>query len=236
MPAPLPVQRSARHVYSYYAALPAWAALAVLFISSGWLRAAAEKVLDVAWWNGSTIHGFLTEHADATVPFYGLFADGIVRPMAGPVAWGVAAVQVAVGVALLIGWRPRAALVAGMSLNLHFVLAGAVSPSAFYLVIQGSLLLWFIDADRRAVRAHARTWLAVLGAVVFLACVPFIRTVHPAGAIDDPALMLCFLAGLAVLAGLRLSVARPQREAVVERLDPVGLPAEMSRSAPFGAP
>jgi hypothetical protein len=57
----------------------------------------------------------------------------------------VVASQVAAGVALVTGWRVGWALIAGMFLNLNFVLVGAVDPSIFYLVAQMALGLWMVD-------------------------------------------------------------------------------------------
>ena len=200
MPAPRCIRRSVRHVVDYHGALPPWATLAVLFIASGWLRAGAEKLVDPQWWTGATLEQFLVDHAGAELALYSPFTDSVVAPAAVAVAWFVAAVQVLVGISLLVGWSPRVALVAGMALNVQFVLAGAVNPSAFYLVIQGALLVWSIDQLPARQRERAWGWLTPVAVGLFFLCVPFIGTLHPADAIDDPALMLCFLAVLVVVA------------------------------------
>ncbi len=174
-----------------------------LFLAAGWLRAAAEKVIDPHWWNGDELERFLVEQRPHMLPFFRWFADGLVQPLATPVAWLVVGLQAAIGVALVLGRAPRVALWAAVALNVCFTMAGRVNPSAFYLVMELALLVGlsrptgFVIARRRAT-----LWL-----VPALAALPFARTVEPSEAIDDPGLMLAFVCMLAAVSTVAWSLA-----------------------------
>jgi thiosulfate dehydrogenase (quinone) large subunit len=167
-----------------------------LFLAAGWLRAAAEKLIDHEWWSGEKLRSFLdAQHRDA-LPFFRPVMDSVIAPYAVQVAAAVAILQLLIGLALLVGRPLRTALWAGIVLNVVFVLCGRVNPSAFYLVMEASLLYAVSTGHLgRGVRTPtARSfltigaWLAVAGAMA-----PFVRTLEPAEVIDDPAMMLVFL-------------------------------------------
>jgi len=183
-----------------FAGQPAWAAVTEVFIGLGWLRAATSKVIDPSWWSGDYLTGFLTEHSDATLGWYAPFVDAVVAPNARLVAPSVLILQLVVAASLLTGRARSIGLCFGIALNLHFVAAGAVNPSAFYLLAQGALVLWLIDRwsarqTQAMLPAIAASGLAVAGFNV-----PFIRTMHPANVIDDPAIMFATLGILTCLA------------------------------------
>ncbi len=46
---------------------PAWVVVTQVFIGLGWLRAAAEKLIEPHWWAGGTINDFLADHDDTTL-------------------------------------------------------------------------------------------------------------------------------------------------------------------------
>ncbi|MEL6985044.1 MAG: hypothetical protein AAFO29_21615, partial [Actinomycetota bacterium] len=124
-----------------------------------------------------------------------------ILPAAAAVAVVVLVVQVLIGTALTVNRAVMPALVAAGSLNLVFLAVGAVNPSAFYLVGQGAVALWHLG--RRPPSAGlSRGLQAAVAVAVALAVisVPFIGTIHPAGVIDDPAIMMGMLAGLTALA------------------------------------
>ncbi len=186
--------------FARFAGQPAWAAVTEVFIGLGWLRAATSKVVDPSWWSGEYLTGFLTEHNDTTLGWYAPFVDAVIAPNAWLVALAVLILQLVVAASLLTGRARPIGLGFGVAMNLHFVAAGAVNPSAFYLLAQGALVLWLID------RWSARQTQAVLPAVAASGLAvagfnaPFIRTLHPANVIDDPAIMFATLGALTCLA------------------------------------
>lgn len=189
---------------------PPWVLLTRLFFGLGWLRAATEKLIDPYWWNGAGIEAFLVEHENGTLAWYRPFVDHIVQPHLDTVVVLVVAIQLAAGIALLSGRHLGVALTVGMFLNLNFVAAGAVSPSAFYLVAQGALVLWLVEQQPEPLYRRA-----LLGGTCFLVVLglvgtPLIRTLHPSEVIDDPAIMLLVLGLLAALATVE-TVRRHQR-------------------------
>lgn len=166
------------------------------------------------------MRGYVTEQlatGAVTITPYRAVMAGVWRPLATPVGVGVMCTQLLVGLALLVGYRTRVALAAGMALNVAFVLAGSVDPSAFYLVL--GLALWMggprelpgLDVARAGVWRRRevpvprprRTTLVVAIAVLALAAaalLPFVRTLDPAHVVEDPALILLTFVGLATLA------------------------------------
>ncbi|MEM7096381.1 MAG: hypothetical protein AAF567_25475 [Actinomycetota bacterium] len=162
------------------------------FLAFGWLRAAAEKAISPDWWSGAELEAFLAEQSTHMLAFMDPLTDSLVRPLPQLTALVVMVVQLVLGAALLTGRRLGGALLAACGLNTIFVLLGAVDPSAFYLVLQLTLLLalaaqhgWFTTSRRLSVIAGSAA------AMVLLA--PFVRTIHPAEVIDDPAIMLVTL-------------------------------------------
>lgn len=60
----------------------------------------------------------------------------------GPaVGWLVIATEMAVGIAVVLGIATNAFLIVGIACNVMFLLAGAVNPAVFYIIIEGTLLL-----------------------------------------------------------------------------------------------
>lgn len=174
-----------------------------LFLAAGWLRAGVEKVIDPSWWTGGVLDRFLTEQRPHMLPFFRSFSDVLIEPLALPVAWLVVGAQVVIGVGLLLGRFPRRALWAGVALNVCFTMAGAVNPSAFYLVMELALLIGLSrPTDLTIAWRRATLWL--VPAVLVL---PFARTLEPAAVIDDPALMIAFVCGLAAVSTISWSAA-----------------------------
>ncbi len=169
-----------------------------LFLAAGWFRAGVEKVIDPAWWRGETLLGFLDEQREHMLPFFVWFSDTAVAPMPAVVAFVVAEAQLAIAICLLTNRFVRPALWAGIVLNVSFTLAGAVNPSAFYLVMQVTILL----ALSRPVGVTIAVRRAALWCIVAATMLPFVQTVHPADVIDDPGSMLAFVAVLAALGTL----------------------------------
>lgn len=173
-----------------------------LFLAAGWLRASIEKVIDPTWWSGVHLGGFLDEQRPFMLPWFRVFADYVVEPLAPMILWLVVAMQLLIAVCLIANHDIKAALWAGIILNVSFTMAGRVNPSVFYLVMQLALL--FVLA--RPVRERIALRRAVLWLVPAVLVAPFTRTLHPAHVIDDPALMLSFVAVVASTTTIAVSV------------------------------
>lgn len=175
-----------------------------LFLVAGWARAGIEKVIDPDWWSGAGLLQFLDDQRDHMLPFFLPFADHVVTPLAPVVAWLVLWMQLTIAVCLLANRHVRPALWAGVLLNLCFTMAGRVNPSAFYLVMQLTLLV----ALSRPVPLQIALRRAALWLVPATLVLPFARTIQPAEVIDDPALMISFVAVLAAVSTVAI-VNRP---------------------------
>lgn len=184
------------------ALLPSWVILTQLFIGLGWLRAVGEKVINPNWWTGDVIDDFLLSHSELTLSWYQPFIDVVVSPGATLIALVVVVGQLVAGLSLVSGRHLGVGLGLGMALNLHFLAAGAVTPSAFYLLAQGALVLWMAERQPSA-RTSARLEVAAAVAI-FLAAMslPSISTLHPAQVIEDPAVMYVFGGTLTTMACL----------------------------------
>ncbi|MFV0257230.1 MAG: hypothetical protein ACK5PP_02110, partial [Acidimicrobiales bacterium] len=177
-----------------------WMLITMLFFGLGWSRAAAEKVIDPAWWNGSRLADFVADHTDHALGWYRPFLVGFVGDHTVTVAAVVVVLQLVAAVTLLTGWRLEAGLAAGMLFNLHFPAAGAVNPSAFYLIGQGAVALALCQATGRP--SHRILLAAEIGVVALaVASAPSLRTLHPAEVIEDPAAMVFTVAALVVIGG-----------------------------------
>lgn len=183
---------------------PAWVVLTELFIGLGWIRAAAEKLIDPAWWRGEGIERFAALNTDRTLGWYRPFLE-LVLDLAPLVAILVIAGQIIAGLTLSSGRSLPVGLAAGMFLNLHFMAAGAVTPSAFYLLAQGALALWLCERHARPAPARALKVSAAAGAFAVGLNLPFVSTLHPHHVIEDPAVMFCLGGSLAVLTCLLAS-------------------------------
>ncbi|MGH1491718.1 MAG: hypothetical protein ACRBK7_20380 [Acidimicrobiales bacterium] len=177
-----------------YRGVPAAVLLPQLFLAAGWLRAAIAHTFDGTWWSGAYIRGFVAFETSAAIGLYRPFLDHVVLSMPTITALIVVSIQVAVGVMLIFNYRPMRAVLIGAFLNLQFLLAGAVNPSTFYLVLALVVVLWrmersnSVSTSRRLARA-----VAILAGVTTVFMLPYIATPSPDGAIEDPALVLIFI-------------------------------------------
>lgn len=166
-----------------------------LFLAAGWFRAGVEKVIDPQWWTGEHLVAFLEEQRAHMLPFFVPFTDYLLLPLAPIVAWLVVWTQLTIAIGLFTSRYMKPALWAGIVLNVCFTMAGRVNPSAFYLVMQATLLF----ALSRPVELRIALRRSVLWLIPAALFAPFARTLHPAEVIDDPALMLSFVSALAAL-------------------------------------
>jgi len=191
---------------------PAWVTVVTLFIGMGWLRAGVEKLLDGQWWNGSYLTDFLAENDGVGLGVYHRFADLLIEPNAVAISLVVMLAQFAIGAALITGRATRLALAAGIGLNLHFIAAGAVDPSVFYILSQGAVLLWMAEQSRSRI-TNARldvAGAAGLGLAAFAA--PSVTTIDPAEVIHDPGMILVTI-GMLTATGAWLSVRHRKQNA-----------------------
>ncbi len=195
------LSRSRTRIAEEALGVPAWVMITRLFIGLGWTRAAVEKVIDSDWWNGTGIVTFIGEQSAQTLGWYRPVLDGMVAP--NPVLFAVIVVvaEIAVAVSLLSGRAVGYGLLLGMFLNLNFLAAGAVNPSAFYLLSQGALALWLAEQVRSG-KLITRTLsaIAIAAYVLGVMSLPNIGTLHPARVMADPGIMFVLVALLTVVA------------------------------------
>lgn len=204
------VSRPSRFSMSMFDDAPPWVLVTRLFFGLGWIRAATEKLVDPYWWNGATIERFLTEHVDLTLAWYRPFTEYVVAPQLDFVVVLVVALQLVAGVSLLTGRALGLGLAIGIVLNLNFVAAGAVDPSAFYLVAQISLALWLVESRPAPGGRRALLCGTMIVVVLGVLSAPLVGTLHPAEVIDDPAVMFLTFALLATV-GTVAAIRRHQR-------------------------
>ncbi len=200
----------------------AWLLPLRLFLALGWLRASTEKVVSLRWSDGESLAVFLqTARTETPFGFYRMLIDGVFLPNIDILSFLVAAGQGAIGLALLFGLLSQAALLAAIFLNLNFILAGVVNPSAFYIMIELVLLsnhmgaIWGLDAyfsryikqpwlvaqarpsqDFRLLRFQMIRCFALAGLLTGLSLIDFfyIKTFSPETSVEDPAMLLYILA------------------------------------------
>lgn len=193
-----------------------------LFIGLGWLRSSVEKLVDPEWSSGAALHQFFAERiadGDVAFPFYQLLMEGIFSTHAPLLSKIIMAGEFYCGIAIIIGLFIRPALLAGLFMNLNFILAGSVNPSAFYIVIQLTLLpsavghIFGLDSLRLQMNRFAKIdqrkrWRIERAKMIscFVGCLLFglmalviasqIQTADPVHSVEDPAMLLLILLGL----------------------------------------
>ena len=193
-----------------------------LFLAAGWLRAGVEKLIDPQWWNGDKLRAFLKAQHNEALPFFRPIMDNLIAPGARTVAIVVVVTQLAIGLAIAIGKPMRLALRWGFLLNVVFIMAGKVNPSAFYLVME--IVLLFAIADGViGVRPSRPSWRTIVAAgtsaALAIAIGPYIRTIEPAKVIEDPAMMLVFLGFIiSVTLVVRRAAYRPPQANYMRRV------------------
>jgi thiosulfate dehydrogenase (quinone) large subunit len=191
-----------------------------IFIGTGWIRASLEKAGTPGWIDGPPLLGFLNGHLNSgsvVFPFYRNLMTDVFVPGAATMSWIVMIGQMLVGLAILFGVLTNFALLWGIFMNLNFILAGEISPSAFYIVIQTVLLvanagftfgfdrylstrfpISFLTAQPGDIRRYWKFekvcfFLAALASIVIgLLSVPYIRDFGP-HSVSDPAMLMLVL-------------------------------------------
>lgn len=169
---------------------PAMVVLVELFAGLGWTRACVEKIVDGDWWRGEVVQEFVADHQGSGLPWYEGLQERMVDSAPVAVALGVLAVEVVIAVCLVTGRRLVLAVGLGIGLLMQFLLAGAVNPAVFYLVFHAALGLWLVERVAPSKRLlTALRGATVLCVVVVALTLPFAKTMAPADAIEDPALV-----------------------------------------------
>lgn len=214
-----------------------------LFIGLGWLRSSVEKLSDPEWYSGVALHHFFFERiadGDVAFPFYQLLMEGPFSAHAPLLSKLIMVGEFYCGVAILVGLFARPALLAGLFMNLNFILAGSINPSAFYIVIQltllfsaagsvfgvGSLLApnnLFSDISPRRMWIIEKTKMrlcfcgALLCGLLALLMASQVQHIDPAQSVEDPAMLLLILCALhslmlLLLGGRSMSRVRELRD------------------------
>jgi uncharacterized membrane protein YphA (DoxX/SURF4 family) len=196
-----------------------------LFVGAIWLRAAAEKILDPAWWDGAGVEAFVrTQLATGAVAteWCAWLAQNVVLTHARAVAWIVMVLETAAGLAILLGTATALFLVVGIVMNVSFLLMGAVNPSAFYVAMQATLLIGdagsvlgferMVATDRtrmfrrvhEAVACDTRVWKLAAGGLAAIAALAAVQIDRftPAELVRDPLAALALLAATAMVGAL----------------------------------
>lgn len=132
----------------------AWFWLLVrLYLGYEWLMAGWEKLQNPAWMDGNSFTGFIAgalqktggAHPDVQ-GWYASFLQYAAVPH--PMIWTylVAYGEVAVGLALLLGFLTGISICFGLFMNLNFMLAGSVSVNPIWAVLGlGLVLAWRVS-------------------------------------------------------------------------------------------
>jgi thiosulfate dehydrogenase [quinone] large subunit len=216
------VRRSVRNENAYLVPLR-------LFIGIGWFRAGLEKVLDPKWNDGAALAAFLHKKVDAgdvVFPTYQLLIEQVFLPNVGLLSVILIVGQLLAGTAILLGAFTNLGLLGGLFMNINFILAGQVNPSAFYVVIESVLFIanvgavmgfdevianrvrypWLVahphwDEDYVAMEKRSFLILALLSGLVALVASVHVRDWGPTS-VDDPAMILLVLSSLGGLSTL----------------------------------
>ncbi len=189
--------RAARAAAARYRSVPASVLIPQWFLALGWIRASVAHGVAGSWWTGQDLLAFLVDTADMRLPVYDPFVEFVVRPFPILISVVVVILQLLIGLALLANIRPVAWALIGMFLNFNFILAGAVNPSVFYVVMGAGVVLWIMLDRMSAARARRMAvWATGVAVIALLVCGPFITTFNPAEVIEDPSLILIMLSSL----------------------------------------
>lgn len=187
-----------------------------LFIGLGWIRAGLEKLFDNQWLDGYKLLAFFeAQIVGNQIPFpaYQTMIEGVFSQHTIFMSWLIAIGELLVGIAIFTGTLTSTALLTAMFLNMNFMLAGSVNPSAFYLIIEMVLLqsragqFWGLDwwfsqkfrllsiypsyvRFRYNIKKMLKSRYSVMAQVALcggacLAFVPFIRTVQPVSCLQN---------------------------------------------------
>lgn len=173
-----------------------------MFLIAGWSRASLGKLISPEWWNGNELTRFLDTYD--SMAFYRPFEQKIATASvgAGPfelVLFLVPTIQILIAVGLATNRLIKPALGIAILMNLHFIAAGRVNPSIFYLMIQIALILHIVHSSTSSDDQYLRlksplVWIASALAAISISWLPFAKTFDINDAKEDPALALSTVA------------------------------------------
>lgn len=115
-----------------------------LFMGVGWIRTCVEKLPEAGWWDGTALTTFLQGHmmtGKVVFPFYQDLITNVFLPHAQVLGVITMFGEGLIGLAILTGTFTNFALLNAVFMNLNFIMAGAIDPSAFYLIIETVLFI-----------------------------------------------------------------------------------------------
>ncbi len=216
----MPSSRTIAALLSRALQLPAWVILVQGFLAVGWLRAAAAHGMTSEWWTGEEVAAYALATDHDPVVYVEPILRQVVVPYADVVAIVVFSLQIIVAVLLALNVRPLIGLALGATMNVAFILSGAVNPSVFYLVLAAAVVVWRMEGALATSAVRRLAMSLTFGAIAVAALLsPEVASLDPADVIEDPALVLLFLY-LAVLAATWVVVARRDLDDPAETIIP----------------
>lgn len=138
------LSRIVRFVYFELLREHAYLLILRLFMGIGWIRTCLEKLQEAGWWDGTALSTFLQGQmitGKVVFPFYQDLITNVFVPHAQVFGLITMFGEGLIGLAILTGTFTNFALLNAIFMNLNFIMAGAIDPSAFYLIIQSVLFI-----------------------------------------------------------------------------------------------
>ena len=113
-----------------------------LFIGLGWIRAGTEKIISEKWISGEMLNNYFIvqlSNGSIQIPLYTQCIEQFFIPNLQTLSWIIIIGQLLAGVSIFFGIFCNIGLLGGLFMNLNFILAGSINPSAFYMIIQSVL-------------------------------------------------------------------------------------------------
>ena len=105
-----------------------------LFIGLGWIRAGTEKIVSEQWISGEILNNFFIaqlSNGSIQISFYIQCIEQFFIPNVQSLIWIIVIGQLLAGVSIFFGIFCNFGLLGGLFMNLNFILAGSINPSAF---------------------------------------------------------------------------------------------------------
>ena len=113
-----------------------------LFIGLGWIRAGTEKIVSEQWISGEILNNYFIaqlSNGSIQISFYIQCIEQFFIPNVQSLIWIIVIGQLLAAVSIFFGIFCNFGLLGGLFMNLNFILAGSINPSAFYMIIQSVL-------------------------------------------------------------------------------------------------
>ncbi len=138
------LSQAGRFVYHELLRENAYLLILRLFMGVGWIRTCVEKLPEAGWWDGTALSIFLQGQISTgkvVFPFYHDLITNLFIPNAQVLGLITMFGEGLIGLAILTGTFTNFALLNAVFMNLNFIMAGAIDPSAFYLIIESVLFI-----------------------------------------------------------------------------------------------